>query len=138
MGKLVGWDMASYTMTPPTILYIEDNHANRMLVKRVLDKLNYRLILAEDGETGMAMAIDEHPDLVLIDIGLPDVDGQTIGAMLRQMPGMEKIKLVAITAWPQDVVAQIAKRYQFDGYITKPIDLTLFPQQIAGFLAAKS
>ena len=69
-----------------TILYIEDNAANRLLIDRVIgDK--YNLLFAEDGETGLSMAVEHLPELILVDMGLPDVDGQTVGAMIRQIPG---------------------------------------------------
>jgi len=116
-----------------TILYVEDNRANRILIGRVLEAHNYRLLFAEDGETGLAMAVDEKPDLILMDIGLPDIDGQTIGAMLRQLPGMQGTIIVAITAWPEETAAEMVERYSFDGCITKPINVNEFPQQIATF-----
>ncbi|MCB0034382.1 MAG: response regulator [Anaerolineales bacterium] len=116
------------------ILYIEDNQANRILIERVLAKYDYQLTFAEDGETGLSMAIEQKPDLILMDIGLPDFDGQTIGAMLRQMPELSSTRIVAMTAWPPDTVEQMVKRYNFDGCITKPINVANFPQQVAQFL----
>jgi CheY-like chemotaxis protein len=118
-----------------TILYIEDNSANRILLGRVLEKHAYRLLYAEDGETGLATAVHEIPDLILMDIGLPDFDGQTIGAMLRQMPALQGVPIVAITAWPEDKIPQLVERYGFDGCITKPINVATFPAQVAHFLA---
>lgn len=116
------------------ILYIEDNAANRILIERVLAKYDYELTFAEDGETGLSKAVEQKPDLILMDIGLPDFDGQTIGAMLRQMPELTHTRIVAITAWPADTVEQMVKRYNFDGCITKPISVADFPQQVAQFL----
>ena len=61
-----------------TILYIEDNMANQKLVERVLSRYNYRLLLADDGLTGLRMAMSESPDLVLMDINLPDMNGKDV------------------------------------------------------------
>ena len=116
-----------------TILQIEDNHANRLLVERVLEPHNYRLLHAEDGETGVALALDEKPDLILVDMGLPDVDGQTVVTLLKQIPEMENIQIVAITAWPPDKALEMARQYGCDGCITKPINVKSFAQQVAAY-----
>ncbi len=117
-----------------TILQIEDNHANRLLVERVLEPHNYRLLHAADGESGVALAFEEQPDLILVDMGLPDVDGQTVVTLLKQIPEMEHIPIVAITAWPADKALEMAQQYGCDGCITKPIDVKSFAQQVASYL----
>jgi two-component system, cell cycle response regulator DivK len=117
-----------------TILQIEDNQANRLLVERVLEPHNYHLLHAGDGETGVALAVETKPDLILIDMGLPDVDGQTVVTLLKQIPDMKNIPIVAITAWPADKAMEMAQRYGCDGCITKPINVKLFPEQIAAYL----
>lgn len=117
-----------------TILQIEDNNANKILVERVLAPFNYRMLHAFDGETGVSLAIDEKPDLILVDMGLPDVDGQTVVTLLRQIPDMKDIPIVAVTAWPPDKAMEIAQRYGCDGCITKPIDIREFPAQVAAYL----
>ncbi len=118
-----------------TILQIEDNRANRILVERVLEPHNYTLLHANDGESGLAMARSSSPNLILVDMGLPDIDGQTIVLFLKQEPALADVPIVAITAWPPDVAQQMTERYGFDGLITKPIDVKTFPDQIAQFLA---
>ena len=117
-----------------TILQIEDDHANRLLTARVLERFDYRLLHAEDGESGIQKAIEERPDLVLIDIGLPDIDGHTVLTMLKQIPELRQSKFVALTAWPEDMARQMCARYGYDGCITKPITVAQFPAQIAAFL----
>jgi len=117
-----------------TILQIEDNRANKILVERVLAPYDYNLIHAEDGETGVNIAIDEKPDLILLDMGLPDVDGQTIVTLLKQIPELQHVPIVAVTAWPAEKALEIAKRYGCDGCITKPINVKTFPAQVAEFL----
>lgn len=116
-----------------TILQIEDNHANRLLVERVLEPFGYRLLHAGDGETGVALALEEKPDLILVDMGLPDVDGQTVVTLLKQIPDMANIPIVAITAWPPDKALEMAQRYGCDGCITKPISVKTFPEQVAAY-----
>lgn len=117
-----------------TILHIEDNRANRLLIERVLEPHGYRLIQAVDGESGVGMALDELPDLILVDMGLPDIDGQTVAMLLRQIPELRNIPLVAVTAWPEDKAQEMAFLYGFDGCVTKPFDIRTFPALIAPYL----
>jgi two-component system cell cycle response regulator DivK len=117
-----------------TILQIEDNLANKLLVERVLEPHNYRLLHAPDGESGVSMALAEHPDLILIDMGLPDIDGQTVVTLMRQIPELAQTPIVAVTAWPAATALQMAKSYGCDGCITKPIDVKRFPDLIAQYL----
>ncbi len=117
-----------------TILQIEDTLANSILVERVLAPHNYRLLHANDGESGITLAIEEIPDLILLDMGLPDVDGQTVVTLLKQLPNLDKVPIVAITAWPEDKAYEMAKRYGCDGCIVKPINVKTFPDQIKRYL----
>jgi two-component system, cell cycle response regulator DivK len=117
-----------------TILYIEDNRANQILVERILEPHNYRLRHADDGETGIQMAISEAPDLILLDMGLPDVDGQTVVSILKQMPALQEVPIVVLTAWPAEKAQEMADRYGCDGCLTKPVDIKTFPQQIARYI----
>lgn len=117
-----------------TILQIEDNFANRVLIERVLEPHGYKLIQADTGESGIQMAIEQNPDLILIDIGLPDYDGHTVLSLLQQIPDLTATPFVAITAWPADKAREICERYGYDGCITKPIDVKTFPNLIKQFL----
>lgn len=118
-----------------TILQIEDNQANKLLIERVLEPHGYRLLHAADGETGVSMALDEKPDLILMDMGLPDIDGQTVVTLLKQIPELQRVPIVAVTAWPAEMAEKMALRYGCDGCIIKPIDVKQFPAQVAHFLA---
>lgn len=117
-----------------TILQIEDNYANRRLVERVLEPYGYRLLNAADGQTGVDMAQAETPDLILLDMGLPDMDGQTLVAILRGMPQLAQVPIVALTAWPDSIAAEMAQRYGCDGCITKPINVGEFAGLVESFL----
>ncbi len=113
---------------------IEDNPQNALLIRRILEARKHEVIHAEDGETGLQHAIEEHPDLILVDLGLPDVDGQTLVAMIKRMPELQNTPMVAVTAWPEDTAREMAEAYGCDGYISKPINARAFPDQIAKYL----
>ncbi|MFK7805489.1 MAG: response regulator [Anaerolineae bacterium] len=115
------------------VLYVEDNRANRILIGRLLDS-RYDLVFAEDGETGLRLAEEVKPDLILMDIGLPDFDGQTVGAMIRQIPELKDVRIVALTAWPEAAVSELVSRYNFNGSISKPIDVSTFPSLVESYL----
>lgn len=115
------------------VLYVEDNRANRILIGRLLDS-RYELVFAEDGETGLRLAEEVKPDLILMDIGLPDFDGQTVGAMIRQIPELKDVRIVALTAWPEAAVSELVSRYNFNGSISKPIDVSTFPSLVESYL----
>ena len=118
----------------PTILIIEDNLNNARIMSRALDQ-EYTVVHAMDGETGLQMASAVHPDLILLDLGLPDVDGQTVAARLKQDTAMHSIPVVVVTAWPSETAGQMVAAYGCQGYIAKPIDTRQFPLQIAAYLA---
>ncbi len=119
----------------PKVLLIEDSLENTILVERVLEASGYEMLQAATGEQGIQIAVEEIPDLVLIDIGLPDVDGHTVLTLLRQIDELEGVPLVAITAWPADIAQEMCNRYGYDGVIIKPISVRNFPKQIAKYLA---
>ncbi len=122
------------TSATPRILYIEDNAGNRTLVKRVLEAEGYLVVEAPDGKTGLELAIAQTPDLILMDINLPEVDGYTMTSRIRATPGLEKIKIVAVTANVMRGDKEKTLAAGCDGYLQKPIDVDLLPEQIARFL----
>lgn len=119
-----------------TILHIEDNLANRVLVGRVLEGHSHKIIQAVDGVSGIRLAMKFTPDLILIDMGLPDIDGQTVVTQLKQIEILKDVPMVAITAWPAEKAYETADRYGLAGCILKPIDVKKFPEQIALILEA--
>lgn len=122
--------------TMKRILLIEDSVENTILVERVLEASGYELLHAASGELGIQMAVEQSPDMVLIDIGLPDIDGHTVLTLLRQVSELDSVPLVAITAWPADIAQEMCQRYGYDGVIIKPISVRAFPKQIAEFFAS--
>ena len=121
-------------MDSAKVLYIEDNVENRTLVKRVLEVEGYVVLEADDGIDGLRVAREEAPDLILIDINLPEVDGYEVTTRLRQMEGMNNIPIVALTANVLKGDRERSLDAGCDGYIQKPIDVDLLPAQIAAFL----
>ncbi len=90
-----------------------------------------------EGEAGLQKAIEDIPDIILIDLGLPDIDGQTLAGLMKRVPELQNVPLVAVTAWPEDTARQMALAYGCDGFISKPINTRTFPDQIAAFIAGK-
>ncbi len=121
-------------MNGPRILYIEDNFENRILVKRVLEVEGYVVLEADDGPSGMRIAEQEVPDLILMDINLPEIDGYEVTARLRQIPTLAHVPIVALTAYVLKGDRERSLAAGCDGYIQKPIDVDLLPAQIAAFL----
>jgi len=117
-----------------TILLIEDYADSARLIMRALKPYGYRLLHAPDGESGLRMAIEEQPDLILLDLGLPDVEGQTLAGMFKGLPELASVPVIAVTAWPPATAKPMAEAYGCDGYISKPISAKKFPAQIAAYL----
>ena len=84
-------------MSAKTILHVEDNELNREIVRDLLRRTSYRVIEAVDGEAGIAMAHEQHPDLILMDVQLPKVSGIDAMRALRQAPGTAHTPIIAIT-----------------------------------------
>ena len=121
-----------------TILHIEDNSDHARLVRRILEPHGYHLLHASDGESGLRMAVENTPALILLDLGLPDLDGQTLIGLLKSMPELAQSSLVVLTAWPLDTGERMARAYGCDGYSAKPISARELPAQIAAYLAKGS
>jgi two-component system cell cycle response regulator DivK len=120
------------------ILYIEDSPSNRLLVKRVLLVEGYEVLEAEDGLMGVEIAKAEHPDLILMDMNLPEVDGYEMTRRIHAMPELADIPIVAMTANVMHGDREKTLEAGCIGYIPKPIDVDTLPSEVARFLGAKS
>jgi len=119
---------------PVKVLVVEDNALNLKLVRDVLAHAGYRIYEATSGEEGVRLAGEVHPDLVLMDLQLPGIDG---AEALRRLRGTAAgaVPVVAVTAFAMDEDRRKAERDGFDGYLRKPISVRALPQQVRRFLA---
>ena len=117
-----------------TIMVIEDDQQTARMVAKLLRVRGHTVETVQTGEEGFLKIMEKAPNLVLIDLGLPDIDGQTVIAIIRQQADLSTVPVIAFTAWPPDIARQMAKAYSCDGVITKPIDTRAFPDQIEAFL----
>ncbi len=116
------------------VMCIEDNPDNRTLVARVLMAEGYDVITAGNAKEGLSLVRNLHPDVILIDINMPEIDGFTLTAKLREMKHLDGVPVVAITANVMKGDREKTFAAGCDGYIQKPINVDLFPQQVAKFI----
>lgn len=119
------------------ILYVEDNPQNMRLVRKMLMAGGYEIIEASDGISGLTKAAAEKPDLILMDINLPDIDGMEVTARIKANPDLRHIPIIALTA-----NAMYGDRERFtaagcDGYLAKPVTRTELLNTVAEFLDAE-
>jgi len=118
----------------PTILLIEDNDQNRYLATFLLEHHGYGVISAENGQLGIELARENRPDLILLDIQLPILDGYAVAAILRGLESMRGIPIIAVTSYAMVGDREQALAAGCNGYIEKPIDPDTFVKQVEGFL----
>jgi len=121
----------------PRILYIEDNRDNRMLVRRILLSEGFEVFEASSAEEGLAMAEADPPDLILMDINMPTLDGLTATGRIRGNERLRSIPVVALTANAMRGDREKALAAGCDGYIQKPIDVDRFPNEVLRFINQK-
>jgi len=119
------------------VLYVEDNFDNRLLVRRVLTADGYTVVEATNANDAMKMIEAEKPDLILMDINMPEVDGYTLTAKIKSTPGMSKIPIVAVTANVMRGDREKSLEAGCDGYIQKPIDIDILTQQVERYIQRK-
>ena len=116
------------------ILYVEDNLENKKLVRRVLEANHYSVVEADDGISSIRKAQIEKPDLILMDIGIPNMNGHEATTRIKAIPELQHIPVIALTARVMDGDRERSLIAGCDGYISKPIDIRTFPKQIRSFL----
>jgi two-component system cell cycle response regulator DivK len=125
-------------MSNAKILYIEDDFRNRLLVQRILVAYGYTVVEAENGTDGIRLAQEVDPDLILMDINLPEMDGYEATARLKKIDKLAGVPIIAMTANVMKGDREKTLEAGCDGYIQKPIDVDQLPEQIEKFLAAKA
>jgi two-component system, cell cycle response regulator DivK len=121
-------------MNPGRILVVEDNPKNLKLVRDVLRHFGYEVIEATSGEDGVRLAASEHPDLILMDLQLPGIDGAEALRRIRAAEPARAVPVVAVTAFAMDDDRQNAFDAGFSGYVEKPISVRRLSQQVRDFL----
>ena len=119
------------------ILYIEDTENNRILVTRRLEKKGYHVLTADNAEQGLALAAAELPHLILMDMGMPDIDGWTATRRLKADPRLCHIPVIALTAHAMQGDREKAIAAGCDDYETKPFDFPRLFEKIESRLAAQ-
>lgn len=116
------------------VFHVEDNPDNRLLVRRLLMAFGYQVMEAENGAKAREMLKTQTPDLILMDINMPDMDGYTLTNELKAMPNLMSVPIVAITANVMKGDRERTLSAGCDGYIEKPIDVDRFIEQVERFI----
>lgn len=119
-----------------TILVIEDNERNLYLVTFILEKCGYQVVQARDGQTGIRLARDVNPDLILLDIQLPVMDGYAVAREIMKDRGLRSIPIVAVTSYAMVGDRERVLAAGCMGYIEKPINPATFVSEIEQYLLA--
>ena len=121
-------------MANQRVLVVEDNRDNMILIVDILDALDYDVIQAEDGEKGVRLAGSEHPDLILMDLSLPKMDGWTATRTIKANDDLKHIPIIALTAHAMVGDRERAIEAGCDDYMTKPINLQVLATMLTTFL----
>jgi CheY-like chemotaxis protein len=124
-------------MKDKTILVIEDNEINMKLIRTFLEIGKYRTLEARDAENGLRLAREQHPDLILMDIQLPGIDGLSAGQFIKTDPDLKKIPIIAVTGHSMQKDKDEAMNIGFAGYIVKPFSIEVFLETIANFFKSQ-
>ena len=120
-------------MTATTILIAEDNAVNRELLRGMLEAGDYRVVEARNGQEAITKIEEAEPDLVLLDINMPVMDGFAVIRWIREHPKYRKLPVVAVTAYAMKEDRERMLNAGFNGYVAKPIELAMLFKEIARF-----
>ncbi len=118
-----------------TVLIVEDSDDARYFMRLALEQLGYLIVEAENGAKAVEIAESERPDIILMDLSLPIMDGLAATEKIRASDGLQGIPIVAVTAHQETDFRAGAKAAGFDAYVTKPIDIDFLSELIRGLLA---
>ena len=116
------------------ILLVEDNATNRYLATFLLENRGFQVVHASNGREALSRARDERPDLILMDIQMPEMDGYEAARLLREQPDLAQIPIVGVTSYAMVGDRDKAMHLGFVGYIEKPISTETFVNEISSFL----
>ena len=117
-----------------TILLVEDHEDNRIVYSTILEHFGYRVLLAGDGAEGVRMARESSPDLVLMDVSIPVMDGWQATATLKADPATARIPVIALTAHALPADRERAEEVGCDGYLAKPVEPRRVLEEVRRFL----
>ena len=117
------------------VLIVEDNELNRDMLSRRLERCGFEVMIAVDGREALAMAPAEMPDVILMDLGLPEIDGWQATTMLKAHPVTRRIPVIALTAHAMPSDRESALKAGCDEFESKPVDLEKLLAKIAALLA---
>ena len=117
-----------------TILIVEDNEKNMKLVRDILQHAGHATLEAATGREGLRLAVEQRPDLVLMDIQLPDIDGIDVLREIRRQAALDAVPVLAVSASVMPDEQQKIVSSGFDAFITKPINLKAFQETVERFL----
>jgi len=120
------------------VLLVEDTEDNRFMLRRLLEMSNYEVLEAQNGREAVKLAIEEQPDLILMDLSLPLIDGLAATRLIRKNTRMSKVPIIAVSAHDTTDFEAEAKTAGCDTYITKPIDFNHLEQLIEELLDKQS
>jgi CheY-like chemotaxis protein len=120
----------------PKLLYVEDNEMNRDMLSRRLQRRGFEVLIAVDGEQGLSMAASQKPDLILMDMSLPVVDGWEATRRLKAVPDTQAIPIIGLTAHAMSTDRDKCLEAGCDDYDTKPVELERLLEKIERLLGA--
>jgi len=121
-----------------TVLLVEDTEDNRFMMRRLLEMSGYTVFEARNGEEAVRVADAERPQLILMDLSLPLIDGLAATRLIRKLPASKQIPIIAVSAHDTADFHSEALAAGCDGYVTKPIDFTELEELIAQLLPSKN
>jgi signal transduction histidine kinase/CheY-like chemotaxis protein len=122
-GPNIVTDVGNITFERAKILVVDDVKSNRLLVKELLARGGFDILEAEDGKEALSTAGENHPDLIIMDLRMPVMDGYEAASKLKKRPGTKDIPIIALTAFAQKSERSKASRYGFDGFLSKPVKI---------------
>ena len=124
-------------MAGERILLVEDNSLNRRVAEFILKSRGYAVIEAKNGQEALELSVLHMPDLILMDLQLPGLDGFATTRAIKKNAKTQSIPVVALTAYAMSGDAEKAMAAGCEGYITKPVDPDKFPEMVAGYLKGR-